>query len=118
MLASEQAIRYLASAGIPARLLLLFACVLQVLANGDVNSPALERMSQLVQECLSLSAGVAVANPRGSFTFYSLKMDAASPSAAVQAPGQDFWARIVVSAQTAPHSCLDCATCRCICGCR
>lgn len=82
--------------------------MLQVLANGDVNSPALERMSQLVQECLSLSAGVAVANPRGSFTFHSLKMDAASPTAAVQAPGQEFWARIVVSALTASHSCLDC----------
>lgn len=72
-------------------------CLLQVLANGDVNSPALERMSQLVQECLSLSAGVAVANPRGSFTFHSLKMDAASPTAATQGPGQDFWERIVVS---------------------
>lgn len=82
--------------------------MLQVLANGDVNSPALERMSQLVQECLSLSAGVAVANPRGSFTFHSLKMDAASPTAAVQAPGQDFWARIVVSAQIASRSCLGC----------
>ena len=73
--------------------------MLQVLANGDVNSSTLERMNQLVQECLSLSAGVAVANPRGSFTFHSLKMDAASPTAAVQAPGQDFWARIVVSVE-------------------
>ena len=79
--------------------------MLQVLANGDVNSPALERMNQLVQECLSLSAGVAVANPRGSFTFHSLKMDAVSPTAAVQAPGQDFWARIVVSLSP-EHSCL------------
>ncbi|KAL3147225.1 hypothetical protein ABBQ32_002720 [Trebouxia sp. C0010 RCD-2024] len=74
-----------------------------VLANGDVNSPALERMSQLVQECLSLSAGVAVANPRGSFTFHSLKMDAASPTAAAQAPGQDFWERIVKELQLSPE---------------
>ena len=71
--------------------------MLQVLANGDVNSPAVERMAQLVQECLSLSAGVAVANPRGSFTFHSLKMDAAMPTAVDQAPGKDFWSRIVVS---------------------
>ena len=79
--------------------------ILQVLANGDVNSPAVERMTQLVQECLSLSAGVAIANPRGFFTFSSLKMDAAAPSTAEPAPGQDFWARIVVSEAVALTGC-------------
>lgn len=70
---------------------------LQVLANGDANSPAMERMTQLVQECLALSAGMAVANPKGTFAFHSLKMDAASPSSPEEAPSPDFWARIVVS---------------------
>ena len=71
--------------------------VAQVLANGDVNSPTVERMTQLVQECLALSAGMAVANPRGTFAFHSLKMDAAAPGSPDEAPGPDYWARIVVS---------------------
>ena len=72
---------------------------LQVLANGDANSPAMERLTQLVRECLALSAGMAVANPKGTFAFHSLNMDAAAPSNAEEAPGPDYWARIVVS----PH---------------
>ena len=75
------------------------AVTLQVLANGDANSPAMERMTQLVREALALSAGMAVANPRGTFAFHSLNMDAAAPSNAEEAPGPDYWARIVVS----PH---------------
>lgn len=74
-----------------------------VLANGDANSPAMERMTQLVRECLALSAGMAVANPRGTFAFHSLNMDAAAPSNAEEAPGPDYWARIVKELQLAPE---------------
>ena len=75
---------------------------MQVLANGDPSNSAVERMTQLVQECLALSAGMAVANPKGNFAFHSLKMDS-PPGSADEAPGPDFWARIVV--------------CGCICAC-
>ena len=71
--------------------------LLQVLANGDAGNPATERMSQLVQECLSLSAGMAVASPKGTFAFHSLKMDAPAPTSPDDAPGPEYWARIVVS---------------------
>lgn len=74
-----------------------------VLANGDVNSPTVERMTQLVQECLALSAGMAVANPRGTFAFHSLKMDAAAPGSPDEAPGPDYWARIVKELQLGPE---------------
>lgn len=73
-----------------------------VLANGDPSNSAVERMTQLVQECLALSAGMAVANPKGNFAFHSLKMDS-PPGSADEAPGPDFWARIVKELQLAPE---------------
>lgn len=85
--------------------------LMQVLANGDPSNSAVERMTQLVQECLALSAGMAVANPKGNFAFHSLKMDS-SPGSTDEAPGPDFWAHVVVSPSVSASvaSPVSCAT--------
>lgn len=70
---------------------------MQVQTEGNANSPARERIKQLVQECFCLSAATAMVNPTGSLVFYSLKMDAQSPDGAAEKPNAEYWAHIAVS---------------------
>lgn len=67
-----------------------------------MNSPARERIKQLVQECFCLAAATAMMNPTGSLVFYSLKMDAHTPDGAADKPSPDYWAHIAVSACIIP----------------